>query len=157
MQAQRKGTLLVAGQFVLLILGCAIPRQVSFGEATDLVLANVGTVLAVFGMVMVATALLRLGPALTANPVPRERGELVTAGWYRWMRHPVYTGLILSLTGVALGAGLIPQIFVVAALAALLFYKSIFEEQLLLEKYPDYLAYQQKTGRFLPRFGRQGK
>ncbi len=43
-------------------------------------------------MVVAATA---LGRGLTAAPLPNSHAELRTGGLYRFVRHPIYSGLLL--------------------------------------------------------------
>jgi protein-S-isoprenylcysteine O-methyltransferase Ste14 len=70
------------------------------------------------------------------------------------MRHPIYTGLLLTALGLSLEAGVIPHIFIWAGLVALLVYKSNWEEELLAKRYPDYADYKARTGRFFPKLGK---
>ena len=96
--------------------------------------------------------------ALTVNrpgnfrvlPELKQGAYLVQVGPYRWIRHPMYTALLL----VALG-GVTCQFsgFRVAAwlgLVAVLCAKAVREERLLLTQFPEYAAYRAHTGRFLP-------
>jgi protein-S-isoprenylcysteine O-methyltransferase Ste14 len=66
------------------------------------------------------------------------------------MRHPIYTGLLTFALGVGLDAG-IPQLIFVAALFVLINRKARWEEELLMQRYPEYAEYMSKTPRFLPR------
>jgi protein-S-isoprenylcysteine O-methyltransferase Ste14 len=82
--------------------------------------------------------------------------KLVTHGPYRWVRHPMYTALFLMglgwllLTGNWFIGGLL-----MAAILLLVLVRVDREEALLTETFGDaYVAYMQKTGRFLPLLGR---
>ena len=103
------------------------------------------------GAMVLITSFIRLGKSLTANPVPKEDGHLVTSGLYSRVRHPIYFGLLLLAFGVVLDAGWWPQIVVALMLYLLLNIKAQFEESLLEKKYPDYKQYMLKTPRFFPR------
>ena len=82
-----------------------------------------------------------------ANPTA---GGLVTTGPYRIIRHPIYTAACLfgwgpivvhlSLVSVALG--------ILLLLAALV--RMICEEQLVKQKYPEYVEYTKVTKRMVP-------
>ena len=82
-----------------------------------------------------------------ANPTA---GGLVTTGPYRIIRHPIYTAACLfgwgpivvhrSLVSVALG--------ILLLLGALM--RMICEEQLVKEKYPEYVEYAKVTKRMVP-------
>ena len=58
-----------------------------------------GLLLQIGGLLFALWALWSLGPAF--GIAPADRG-LVTAGPYRWVRHPVYAGELLSLFGYVL-------------------------------------------------------
>jgi len=56
------------------------------------------------GLVAVVAAA-ALGPGLTASPLPNVRARLRTSGPYAWVRHPIYTGLLVATAGAALASG----------------------------------------------------
>jgi protein-S-isoprenylcysteine O-methyltransferase Ste14 len=82
----------------------------------------------------------------------RERHQLVTSGVYRWVRHPMYLGLLIYSVGQALVlpnwlAG--PSYGV--AMALLFAFRVGPEERLMLEEFgKDYEAYQATTKRLVP-------
>ena len=77
--------------------------------------------------------------------------ELITVGPYCYLRHPIYTGILLMTLGVALSFGTLG-----ACLGYLLIFISILlklrdEEALLSEHFPaDYPAYRERTRMILP-------
>lgn len=104
----------------------------------------------VAGVVVMGVAFLNLGPALTPTPVPN-RTALRQHGLYRWIRHPIYTGLLLIMAGVALRSfGWLPLVGWLVLLA-ILSIKARWEEHMLSDVYPGYREYVRTTGRFLPR------
>lgn len=104
----------------------------------------------VVGTVVLVVALVQLGRSLTALPTPLPEATLKTAGLYRWVRHPIYSGVLLLAvpsavlvrSWLALGCAL--------ALVAWFTAKARFEEDLLRRRYPDYDAYAAATPRFIP-------
>ena len=94
-----------------------------------------------------------LGKNLSAPGVMKEKQPLVTAGPYKWVRHPMYT--VLFLFGIAyflisanwiIGAVWIG--WIIGTVASML----QDEEAALIKKFGDeYRAYIRRTGRFLPR------
>lgn len=113
-------------------------------------LRAVGMALLIAGGLLGTWGLLALGSNLTPYPRPIEGGSLVTSGPYRWVRHPIYAGLILG----TLGLGLLRANWVGLGLAALLFVffdlKSRREEAWLREVYADYPAYQRRVRKLIP-------
>ncbi|MEZ0389906.1 MAG: isoprenylcysteine carboxylmethyltransferase family protein [Verrucomicrobium sp.] len=89
-----------------------------------------------------------LGANRTPHPVPKGPSKLVTHGIYARVRHPLYSSLILVSFGWALvwlsGAALVPAV----ALTSLLIGKARVEESFLRRRYPEYVAYESRVGRF---------
>lgn len=105
----------------------------------------------VVGTLVLVVALVQLGRSLTALPTPLPEATLKTGGLYRWVRHPIYSGVlllalpsaVLSRSWLALGCAL--------ALVAWFTAKARFEEDLLRRRYPAYEAYAASTPRFVPQ------
>ena len=151
MNDKSRGYFYVAVQFLLIALLFTAPRQADpYGAISDLI-GIVGVAVIALGAVILVTSFVRLGRSLTANPVPKDDGVLVTSGLYGRVRHPIYFGLLVLALGVVLDAGWWPQIIIALMLYFLLNIKAQFEEDLLRKKYPEYKAYALKTPRFFPR------
>ena len=140
-------------QFVLLALLILAPRDPSVYGDFRSALSVIGLVLIAAGMAVILYSFFALGKSLTASPVPKQDGTLVTSGLYARVRHPIYFGLLLASIGVVLDAGPWPQFAIVLLLYVLLNIKASYEEELLAKRYPEYKAYAQKTPRFFPRIG----
>ena len=69
---------------------------------------------------------------------------------YTYVRHPIYTALLLGGAGAVLIAARPARIWVWLALLALLCFKTILEERALTARFPDYPAYAAHTPRLLP-------
>jgi len=103
------------------------------------------------GLSVLAAAGLSLGRGLTASPLPNEHAELRTAGLYRAVRHPIYSGVIAMSLARTVASGDRRQAALSAALVSLLYGKSTFEERALAQRFPDYPQYAARTPRFVPR------
>lgn len=77
-----------------------------------------GLTLMVAGLVVRAWAILVLGRLFQVQIRIQPGHQVVTAGPYRYVRHPSYTGLALILAGLALACGDVWSLVVVAAVAA---------------------------------------
>ena len=115
-----------------------------------LLLDWVFAVLAVIGVGFAIWARFHLGRNWSVQPAVKEQHELITSGPYKYVRHPIYTGILLlefatALTGNIFGIGM----FIVFCL---IFVPRIDkEEKIMLELFPDkYSAYQVKTKRLIP-------
>jgi protein-S-isoprenylcysteine O-methyltransferase Ste14 len=131
--------------FVVILLAPRIPPIVF-----PLWLQGLGLLLLAVGGVFGTWGILALGKNLTAFPKPLEGGVLVTSGPYAYVRHPIYSGLILG----TLGWALFRANFLGVALALLLFLffdlKSRREERWLGEAYAGYEEYQGKVRKLIP-------
>ena len=84
------------------------------------------------------------------RPTPREGGQLVRTGPYRWIRHPMYTAVIACAAACAWAVGSAWAWLAAVALVAVLAVKAHFEERWMLQWHPGYDAYRRRTRRFLP-------
>jgi len=86
------------------------------------------------------------------------RGQvLVTAGPYRWIRHPIYAAflLILGSTFLVAASWLVGGLWTLAA-AIDVAGRIAYEEEAMLRQFgPDYCAYRATTGALLPPIGRR--
>jgi protein-S-isoprenylcysteine O-methyltransferase Ste14 len=96
------------------------------------------------GAVILVAAGRALGSGFTPFPRPATGGELVETGPFAVVRHPVYSGGILVAAGISLA--LSPWALVATGiLAAFWALKASLEERLLLESYPAYAEYRERT------------
>ncbi len=71
-------------------------------------------------------------------------------GPYRLVRHPLYTGEIISSLGLAAAVGSVPAFAVWLACIAMQVYRAVREEQVLVEALPEYRDYRTRTAALLP-------
>lgn len=104
------------------------------------------------GAAVVLVAGARLGSDLTPLVEPRAGARLHTDGLYRFSRHPLYAGLLVSAAGVAVLRRRPEPLVAMAVLSAVLHLKSGAEESRLRARFgPEYDDYAARTGRLLPR------
>ena len=104
----------------------------------------------ILGTLIALTAAINLGKNLTPLPRPKEHAELIQGGLYRFVRHPIYFGVIV----LSLGWGLIQQstlVWLYVFIIAIFFdIKSRKEEQWLQAKFPVYADYQGRVRKLIP-------
>jgi len=104
----------------------------------------------ILGTVIALMAAINLGKNLTPLPRPKENAELIQGGLYRFVRHPIYFGVIV----LCLGWGLIqqsPLVWLYAVIIAIFFdIKSRKEEQWLVERFSAYTDYQGRVRKLIP-------
>jgi protein-S-isoprenylcysteine O-methyltransferase Ste14 len=76
--------------------------------------------------------------------------NIADRGPYRWVRHPLYVGEIVSTLGVALAANSYAAFGLWLVLCALQVYRALQEEQVLLRALPAYREYRSRTAALLP-------
>ena len=125
------------------------PRRGSlFASPIAEILAVAVTVLGAF---IAFSARKALGANWSAEVVIKQDHELVDWGPYRWIRHPIYLGVVLMVAGVALTAATAAALIGFALVVLAAFIKIDMEEQLLLRHFSDrYGQYRQRTKRVLP-------
>lgn len=143
------GWALVGAQFGLLAALVILPAGELWPRGPVSLIA--GGVLLVGGFVVAALAGLRLGRSLTPLPIPKDDGELITAGVYHYVRHPMYTGVLMASAGLVVAQASLAHLVGWVLLWGVLTLKALGEERMLREKYNDYAEYSKKTGRFFPQ------
>jgi protein-S-isoprenylcysteine O-methyltransferase Ste14 len=154
MTKRLKGNLLVLGQFILIALLILVPNSGLNTGVFSTFLVGLSLISMFLGFVILALSAIALGKSLTAHPMPSKNAVLVTDGLYKFVKHPIYSGLILASFGLTIAGGFFPHVIFFVALVLLLNYKASFEEKLLASTYAGYAEYSKKTGRFIPRLKR---
>jgi protein-S-isoprenylcysteine O-methyltransferase Ste14 len=112
----------------------------------------VGTAAMALGGLVAAVSIFAMGRAWRIGIDPENRSELAEGGPYRWIRHPIYSGMLVMLIGTAILVSH-PAIAAGALLTGLgITHQARREEQYLLGAFGDrYAGYLARTGRFFPR------
>jgi len=84
------------------------------------------------------------------RPAPRPGARLVRHGPYRWIRHPMYSAVLLCGAACAWAAGVPSAWLCAAALLAVLAAKALLEERWMRQEHAGYAAYSAGTWRFVP-------
>jgi protein-S-isoprenylcysteine O-methyltransferase Ste14 len=80
--------------------------------------------------------------------------ELIVAGPYRWVRHPIYTGLLLAFVGSALAVGEWRGVLAVAIVAASFWRKLKLEEAVMRRQFGEtYARYAARVPALIPFLG----
>jgi protein-S-isoprenylcysteine O-methyltransferase Ste14 len=120
------------------------------GVHSDPLRAVIGLVFFVLGLGLAVWARLHIGRNWGTPMTQKNEPELVTSGPYRFVRHPIYSGVVLG--GVATGVALSWFWLVPVAIAGVYFtYSATVEERFLTEQFPDdYPAYKRGTKMLVP-------
>jgi len=114
------------------------------------VLGAIGAGVFVSGIALAIWARVHLGRNWGMPMTQKAEPELVTSGPYRFVRHPIYSGLLVALLGTALATNLIGLI-IVAVLGGYFYYSASMEEKNLSATFPTaYPAYRSRTKMLVP-------
>jgi protein-S-isoprenylcysteine O-methyltransferase Ste14 len=143
----------VWGQTLLMLLillaAPVMPRYINLGNA-DFLLNRVdpawirwfGGLLLGGGVILLGWGVRSLGDNLTPGTEPVHSARLVTSGAYSHVRHPIYTGAVLVLTGYTLAWSNWTLALILGGISLQFFdAKARAEERWLIGRFPAYQGY----------------
>lgn len=152
--AKDKGSL----RIIWIAIGFAISLGVYFSRATNLPISTIsimpylGLLIIVIGMIFRLIAIMTLGNFFTVNLTIRDNHQIKKDGLYKLLRHPSYTGSILSFIGFGISLNNWISLIVIAILVvSAMLYRIKVEEDLLTDHFgSEYIDYAEKTYRLIP-------
>jgi protein-S-isoprenylcysteine O-methyltransferase Ste14 len=96
----------------------------------------VGLALLVLGLAFTVWARLHLGRNWSGTVTLKEGHELIRSGPYAYVRHPIYTGLLVALLGSAVACGELRAMIGLSVVAGAFIRKLRIEERLMREIFP---------------------
>jgi len=111
-----------------------------------------GLMLIIIGMVIRFNAIMILGKYFTVDLSVQKDQELIVKGMYKYIRHPSYTGSLISFLGFSLSFNnWISLIIIVLPVFLSFLYRIKIEEKLMSDQFGiKYLEYKKKTWRLIP-------
>ncbi len=121
-----------------------------FSSAPGLSVA--GVVLTAAGLCVAVWARLHIRGNWSGGVTLKAGHQLVRSGPYRFVRHPIYSGLLLAVFGTALTNLRVRFVLGLVCLWVGFLFKSRIEENLMQRTFgPEYMAYKDRTGALLPK------
>jgi len=150
-QRLRYWVLLVVA-YLLLVDGWQLPYPLNLRIIPHAApMAWAGAVLCVAGLAFALWARVTLGRNWSGVVTLKEGHELVERGPYRFVRHPIYTGILTMFFATALALGHVAGFAGVVLMFASFWVKIGREEKLMLEQFPRrYAAYRRRVKRIIP-------
>ena len=123
-----------------------LARVVPAGPSPEIL----GGLFVLAGLALTVWARVCLGRNWSGTVTVKQDHALVRTGPYALIRHPIYTGLLLALTGTTIAIGECRGVLgVVCALAGFL-WKIRVEESRMRQTFPEYERYRRQTAALLP-------
>jgi protein-S-isoprenylcysteine O-methyltransferase Ste14 len=145
MRSRVPGLLIAAVTFVLLRV-----YNGNMPAVHNTIAQALGVALFVCGLGLAVWARVYLGHNWGVPMKRKDEPELVTSGPYRFVRHPIYSGVLLGVVGTALATG-IYWLIAAAIMGAFLVYSARVEEKLMTDSFPTtYPSYRAKTKMLIP-------
>lgn len=149
MKINAKDRILVSIQLVLFIV---YTLPVDWSLAFFSWFKIIGLVFSMIGLIILVVALLQLNKNLSPFPTPKDTAVLIQNGLYTWVRHPIYTGILVLFLGYGIFQASAFKLLITFLLWILFYYKTQYEEFQLLRKFPEYASFKKTRGRFFPKF-----
>lgn len=150
MRPKSKDIIYVGIQFLL--FGAYVLNIRFFEFELPKIVCDIFLFLSFVGMAMVLLAIMQLNTKLSPFPTPIKGARLIKNGLYKFMRHPIYTGIFIVLFSYGMSVTSSYKIIISTLLLVVFYFKSVYEEKRLLEVFSAYESYQKTTGRFFPKF-----
>ena len=148
--------LLIGGLFLsnlpfLAKVGVSISSLTILLIPSSIVINVVIIVFAVTGLIVALIARRTLAGNWSRAVAFKEDHELITTGLYHYVRHPIYTGVLLMILATALSVGTLSAGIGFVIIVLGLWFKLRAEEELLTKHFPkEYLAYKDRTKALIP-------
>jgi protein-S-isoprenylcysteine O-methyltransferase Ste14 len=134
---------------VLLIRVLPVKHGIPVRSSSN-VLHGGGVALCIVGLAFAVWARRHLGRNWGMPMSLKEEHELVTTGPYHYLRHPIYTGILLAVLGSGLVVGRL-WLVVFIVVCPFLIFSARTEERLMMQQFPnEYPEYKKKTKALIP-------
>ncbi len=118
---------------------------------TPFAVQAIGLLLMLIGGCFAVWARIVLGRNWSGRVTVKESHVLITHGPYQWVRHPIYSGVLLLLLGTTMVVGTAVMILEIAAVALALWLKLRTEESFMQETFGEqYSEYRQRVKALIP-------
>jgi protein-S-isoprenylcysteine O-methyltransferase Ste14 len=116
-------------------------------------IAWLGAAITFTGVLFAIWARWNLGQNWSAGVTIKQGHQIIRTGPYAYIRHPIYTGMLVAVIGSALTAGEYRGLLAFAIILFGFYQKARKEEKFLAANFGEpFLEHKQHTGFFLPRF-----
>ncbi len=145
-------------RFIWIMIVLAISFGFIFANHVKVPISNqslisyAGLVIIIVGMVIIFLSIWTLGKYFTVDVTIRDNHKIKKDGFYSIIRHPSYSGSLLSFIGFGISLNNWLSLITVVILIMISFlYRIKIEEKILIEQFGnEYLDYRENTYRLIP-------
>lgn len=118
----------------------------------ELVIRNpILAIILTFGIILALWSFYNMGSeSFSPFPEPKKNNKFVESGPYKYIRHPMYTGMILIALTLFISNMSIVSFTVLAIFLYIIDEKATVEEKFLTDLHSQYKTYQEITKKFIP-------
>ncbi len=110
-----------------------------------------GTVTVMLGLIVAFIARRTLSKNWSSDIDIKQEHELITTGVYGYVRHPIYTGILLMAAGTVIYTDRIGMVIFFLILLSFFLFKSKEEEEILTKHFgEEYSAYKKRVKKIIP-------
>ena len=114
-------------------------------------IANLGIAVTLAGLLISVWARASLGRNWSGTVTVKVGHQLIRSGPYRWVRHPIYSGLVLATIGTATNIGQVRGLIAVALIYIAFIVRTSVEERFMVSIFGEkYHEYRKTSGRMIP-------
>jgi protein-S-isoprenylcysteine O-methyltransferase Ste14 len=141
---------ITVGIAITLAIYCTV--YINFPISSLLIIPYIGLILMVLGMIIRFIAVWSLGRLFTVDVTIRENHVIKKEGLYSIIRHPSYSGSLVSFVGFSISLNNWLSLLIITILVTLaMLYRIRIEEKLLIDQFgSEYTEYMKRTYRLIP-------
>lgn len=151
---QDRGSLIFIWLMITLAIssGIIFPKHINIPISDQLLIPYFGLFIIVLGMALRFFSIWSLGRFFTVDVTIRDNHEIKKDGLYKIIRHPSYTGSLLSFIGFGISLNnWLSLVAVIFFIMIAFLYRIMIEEKALVEHFGNgYLDYKKNTYRLIP-------
>lgn len=139
------------GKYLLYIQIALIVLIFYFGNLTIVFEKGILTIIFIIGAVIGLWAFYNMGSKnYSPFPQPKKGAKLAQSGIYKYIRHPMYSGIMLVGISLFLSNPTFLSFTILSILCYVLDMKASLEEDFLTKLHQEYQEYSAKTKKFVP-------
>ena len=151
---QDKGTIIIIWLTIAISMALGINSKIylRLPIGQSYIIPYLGLIFVILGMIIRGTAIITLGKFFTVDVTVRNDHKVIKEGVYRILRHPAYSGSLLSFFGFGISLNNWASLFfIIVPVTIAMLYRIKIEEMVLIEHFGyDYEEYMKTTYRLIP-------